>query len=56
MVTWNDLGGAKETFLGDVLAIQLLPPKDSYVNLHPYCLHLFRRLDAETVPDKVWKK
>lgn len=50
---WKDL---KELFMGDRVAVQILPPKSSYLNIHPYCLHLFSRLDGETVPERVWKQ
>jgi len=51
--TWNELKGAKELFLGDRLAIQLLPPKSHWISISE-CLHLFHRLDADTVPPGIW--
>jgi hypothetical protein len=53
--TWEELKKAKETFMGDIFAMQVLPPKNSYLNINPYVLHLFSRLDAPTIPSKVWR-
>lgn len=50
--TWDELRRAKDIFLGeDARAIQVLPPKAEYVNIHPYCLHLFVCLDGEPIPN-----
>lgn len=50
--SWEDLGDVKAAFLGDeVLAIQVLPKKSQYVNLHPFVLHLWRCLDSDPCPD-----
>jgi hypothetical protein len=45
--TWEEMCFVKELFFerGEP-AMQLHPAKD-YVNNHPYCLHLWRPLDAE---------
>ena len=53
--TWNELKHAKETFFGNRPAVQLFPPKESWLNLAD-CLHLFSRLDADTVPPDIWKR
>lgn len=45
--TWEEMCFIKELFFNpDEPAMQLHPVKD-YVNNHPYCLHLWRPLDAE---------
>lgn len=45
--SWDDLKMVKETFIGrEALALQVLPPETEYVNLHPYCLHLWARIDG----------
>jgi hypothetical protein len=45
--TWGEMSYIKELFFErDEPAMQLHPVKD-YVNNHPYCLHLWRPLDAE---------
>lgn len=49
--TWWDLREAKETFIGDVTAIQVLPKKSQHVNLMEFCLHLFHCLDGDPLPD-----
>ena len=52
--TWGELRVTKELFLGDREAIQILPPKAKYINLHPNVLHLFALLEekeATGLPD-----
>lgn len=50
--SWEDVRQVKDIFIGrKAQAVQILPPEDEYVNDHPYCLHLWSRLDAPTVPD-----
>ena len=45
--TWEEMCFIKELFFKpDEPAMQLHPVKD-YVNNHPYCLHLWRPLNAE---------
>lgn len=46
MPTWEDLVDVKELFIGRrAYAFQVIPPRSRYVNLHPFCLHLFHCLD-----------
>jgi hypothetical protein len=51
--TWEELHDVRELFLDDALvAVQVFPPKAEYINVHPFCLHLYARADGErTVPD-----
>lgn len=50
--TWGDLRKAKDMFLGeDKRAIQVFVPTSEWVNIHPYCLHLFACLSADVLPD-----
>jgi len=49
--TWDELKDAKQLFLGDLKAIQILPAKKEYVNIHLFCLHLFSCLDGDPLPD-----
>ena len=49
--SWGELRTAKEEFLGDVAAYQVLPTKDCYVNLHPHVLHLWVCLDGPILPE-----
>jgi hypothetical protein len=45
----NDLIGA------DKWAYQVMPDAQNHVNIHPYCLHMFARLDGQSVlPDFTW--
>lgn len=49
--TWTELRWCKEYFLGDRRAIQVLPPRAEYVNIHPHVLHLYAALEHEPLPD-----
>lgn len=41
--TWGEMCLIKDMFWGEQdLVVQYHPPKQSYVNNHPYCLHLWR--------------
>jgi hypothetical protein len=49
---WADLRAVKDLFIGrDKQALQVLPSEDKYVNIHPFCLHLWHCLDGDVVPD-----
>lgn len=49
----DDLKHAKETFAGNNrYAYQVFPPVKEYVNIHPFCLHLWVPLTGEPpLPD-----
>lgn len=51
--TWGELGVAKEEFLGDREAYQVLPPRERYVNIDARVLNIFALLDpaASVLPD-----
>ena len=50
--SWADVGEVKGAFVGpDRVAVQVFPRANEHVNLHPWCLHLWCRLDADAVPD-----
>lgn len=50
--SWATMRAVKDIFLGkDCLALQLFPPESEWVNVHPYCLHLWRCLDDAGLPD-----
>lgn len=41
--TWEEMCEVKELFFeDDETVVQYHPPKKDYVNIHPYCLHLWR--------------
>lgn len=41
--TWEEMSFIKDVFWNvDETVMQLHPPKSHYVNLHPFCLHLWR--------------
>jgi hypothetical protein len=50
--TWEELKAVREVFLGtDSVALQVLPPRSEWVNVHPNVMHLFKCLDGRPVPD-----
>jgi hypothetical protein len=55
--TWGDLCAARDA-LGykEVLFVQLVPPASAWLNMHSHCLHLFHRLDGDTVPSSLWRQ
>jgi hypothetical protein len=49
--TWEDLKAVKNLFIGKKkLAVQILPQEDDYLNFHPFTLHLYARVDGDTLP------
>jgi hypothetical protein len=52
MPTWTELVDIKEIFIGrDDTSIQVIPPRKQYVNIHPFCLHLFTCIEGNVLPD-----
>lgn len=52
--TWEEMCKVKDLFWNeDETVVQFHPKKSEYVNIHPYCLHLWRKKgsDAE-LPEK----
>ena len=50
--TWDDLTFVKATWIGpDRYALQVFPPVTRYVNIHPFCLHLWHCLDGWPLPE-----
>lgn len=46
--SYDDLLRVKKDFIGeDRKAVMVFPDKDHYVNLHPYCLHLYSCIDGD---------
>lgn len=46
--TWEEMCWVKDLFWGEEESVmQLHPPRSEWVDNHPYCLHLWRPLDAE---------
>lgn len=46
--TWAEMCRVKELFWDDGdCVVQFHPPRSEYVNNHPYCLHLWRKVDGE---------
>lgn len=47
---WREMSFVKNLFWGDdECVVQFHPPKDVYVNHHPYVLHLWKRV-GESIP------
>ena len=41
--TWEEMCEVKDMFFyEEEIAVQYHPPRNEYVNMHPYCLHLWR--------------
>jgi hypothetical protein len=51
---WAEMCFVKDLFWDDEEAVmQLHPPKSTYVNCHPYCLHLWKPSFAIPLPDSL---
>lgn len=54
--TWEEMSAIKDMFFepGETV-MQLHPAKSDYINVHPYCLHLWRPHDnAIPLPPKIF--
>jgi hypothetical protein len=49
--SWDEFRWCKEYFLGDRKAVQVLPARAQYVNVHPHVLHLYAALERDPLPD-----
>lgn len=46
--TWDEMCIIKDIFWDDTdCVVQYHPPKSEYINHHPYCLHLWRKIGSE---------
>ena len=46
--SWEQMCSIKELFWrDDECCMQLHPPKENYVNNHPYCLHIWKPINQE---------
>lgn len=54
--TWDEMCQIKDMFWGEEdCVVQYHPPRSEYVNMHPYCLHLWRSTDTEiTIPPSIF--
>lgn len=52
--TWEEMCSIKDIFWNeDEAVMQIHPPKSEYVNLHPYCLHLWKPVGQDFIrPEK----
>ncbi len=50
--SWSVMCDVKDVLVGgDRVAVQVHPRTTEHYSLHPHCLHLWARLDADAVPD-----
>lgn len=53
--TWEEMCEVKDLFFGpDEWVVQFHPARDQYVNVHPYCLHLWRPIDGAIQTPPTW--
>ena len=46
--TWEEMCMVKDIFWGEEeCVVQFHPPRSEYVNRHPYCLHLWKKIGEE---------
>jgi len=52
---WDEMCLLKDLFWdSEDIVIQIHPPKSKYINQHPYCLHLWRPINAQIlIPDQI---
>jgi len=49
--TYEEMTTVKKIFIGPTRqAVQIFPPEDEHINIHPYCLHLWSCLDGDGLP------
>lgn len=53
--TWDEMCIIKDIFFEDEeCVVQYHPPKSAYVNMHPFCLHMWREQGAEYARPPMW--
>ena len=51
--SWDEIRDARYKYLPEnIFIIMVLPPKGNYVNVHPYCFHLWETRDPEA--NEIW--
>lgn len=46
--TWEEMCAFKDIFWEEEeCVVQFHPPKSEYVNLHPYCLHMWKKIGCQ---------
>lgn len=45
--SWKEIKAVKEKYFGDVTVIQVLPDSKKYINIHPYCMHLWKYIGSK---------
>ena len=52
--TWDEVVAVKELFMGkDTKAMQMIPPREHWLNVHPFCLHVWVRLDGDAYLEEI---
>ena len=53
--TWEEMQFMKEVFWKDnEVCYQLHPAKENYINNHPYCLHIWRKIGTDPELPPTW--
>ena len=53
--SWKEVVESKELFMGpEVPAMHMIPPRSKWLSVHPFALHLWHRLDGETMPRELY--
>lgn len=48
--TWEEMQYVRSLwFTNEEWVVQYSPPKSAHINVHPFCLHLWRKQEAETL-------
>ena len=48
--TWDEMCKVKDVFFrDDECCVEYHPPKSEYVNIHPYCLHIWKPQNGEII-------
>ena len=48
--TWDEMCAVKDVFFrDDECCVEYHPPKSEYVNIHPFCLHIWKPQNGEIV-------
>jgi len=45
--SWDDLLKVRNELLGDIECYHVIPTAKDYVNVHPYCMHIWARFDQQ---------
>lgn len=53
--TWEEMCMVKDIFWKETeCVLQFHPPKSEYVNLHPFCLHMWKQVGVDNQTPEAW--